>query len=517
MIRRFLTLTIIAAGIISCVAERTTKDDEPTDGKNEIGFATLLDSRAAAVTNTKKLADKGGFNVWAYTHATPWVSDPAKTQLLGNTAVTSNNDGVSWSYANPVLWPADLYVSFFAYGPAGKATPAGTDPNGRPVVNFTVDPATANQTDLLIAHPVYSQVGASYSGGADVGIRLEHALSRIVFSGMLTGEDTREITIKSIVIDGLYDSGSAALDASNIVWTIDGEPTASYTVEANTEEETVPEPTKKPELTSEILTTTSKFVTTDDGYLFLMPQSLVRDAGRGATMTVTLAIDGVAVEYPPTALFSPARWEPGKTYNYQIIVDGNDLRIVVIDMGASLDNWKINVYVNPVMLIPDANAHEKNEIKIDAAMKTLQLLSDQGCPVPSLYKSNYFAIYFSGIVSHDITVDMDLYDGFAEGDVVMLDAKKLVTIWEYDKEKYDAGGNGNDQKEWNFTLKVDYDSSKWELMDAMQPSPNPWSDPCYPEVDATSGPTTNDNSGHTKRADIQNKGSIILRKKETTP
>ncbi|MDR2891262.1 MAG: hypothetical protein LBV18_06715, partial [Alistipes sp.] len=110
-------------------------------------------------------------------------------------------------------------------------------------------------------------------------------------------------------------------------------------------------------------------------------------------------------------------------------------------------------------------------------------------------RCNYFALYFDGAIDQDIAIDMDEYPGFSVGDVVMFDAKKLVSAWGYDEVPGEMG---------NYTLAVDYDPAVWRLVAAAQPAPDPWSDPL---LDAVSGPTT-----QTPAAQIRNRGSVILEK-----
>lgn len=503
-------MLFLCALAVSCAGETSESvDDKPIVGTRQIGFSTLLESRGAAMTAPKHLAQNGGFKVWAYTHAAAWSSSPSTGTLFDATTVTGNGEGTLWSYGTPVTWPEDRFVSFFACGPAATASFAGFAADGIPKIAFAVNAVPRNQADFVIAHPVYDQAGAYYSVGSGVRMRFEHALSRIIFSGLLLNEnDARQIRIRSVTINGLYDSGTAALSTTPIAWEVDDQRTASYTVS-----------TSGGELSnSVVLSPESKYVTTETGYLFLMPQSLQRTPGNQPTMTVTLDIDGHTVAYPPTTLFTPEVWEPGKTYKYEIVVDGNDLRIIGVEDVVNLRPWEISVYVNPVMMVDDSR--EVNERKINAAMEILEKLSMEGYPDPELsptVRCNHFAIYFSGVMDMDVTVDMDDYPGFRLDDVVMLDAKKLVTVWGHEGERDPndgMGGNGG-----NYTLEAKYNPDEWELMDAMQPWPDIWSEPVYPELDATSGPTTNPTQDPEKsynhnapQAAIRNKGSIILQK-----
>lgn len=486
---RLFILLLVCASAFSCVKERIeSSGGEGAAGKTRIGFTTGVETRAAALTDPAGLAAKGGFNVWVYSHIVPWdTPPPSKGTILDGATVTGNSGGTLWSYDNPAEWPADRYVSFFACGPADAVTKTGNTAGGVPIVDFTVNSEPGNQTDLLIARPLYDQVGPTYANGAPVNIHFKHALSRIVFSGIVMNEtETRVIRIKSITVSGLYDTGSAALSVNPIEWTVDEEQTASYTVSMATGGLSSVTP----------LSAESKYVTTETGFLFLMPQSLVREPDKEPTMKVTLDIDGAAVEYPVLPLFSPSVWQPGKTYNYQVVVDGDDLHVIgVDDENMTLKEWEIAEYINPVMMVP--GKEDINNRKINAAMEALELLSRTGYPIKA---SKYFALYFSGAMDMDVTVDMSRYPYFDKGDVVMLDAKKLVTKWDY----IDVKGEGDEALgTGNYTLKVEL-NGEWILTDAAQPAPDLWSDP---QVDAISGPTTQNPSSY-----IRNRGSIVLEK-----
>jgi hypothetical protein len=147
-----------------------------------------------------------------------------------------------------------------------------------------------------------------------------------------------------------------------------------------------------------------------------------------------------------------------------------------------LEDWRASVIIQPVALADDPAV---NNARITLALNTLASLSNTtGFMAPE--PCDHFAIYFRNAVTHDIIIDMTPYnDKFITGDVVMFDAKKLVTSW---------GNNGTT----NYELEVTFNDAYWEMTPAWQ----------TPDVDGVSGATTTNPTNP-----IRNLGSIILIRK----
>ena len=537
----------LAAAICSCNKEMTETDAQTTDRNRQIRFSAADDAWDLPATGTpstkgaaiedpggaSKLSRAGGFRVWAVSHADRWAAATDRTVLIDAAAVTGNTAGTQWSYDAAAEWPSNRYVSFFAYAPTDAASVTGDPAAGGLTLDFAVSTMPRDQTDLLIAAPLYDRLGPSYSYGQPVAIRFGHALSRIVFSGVVLNEANhvdgdghpvaRHIEVKSIRLGGLYYKGSAALDGP-VSWSVGtaAADTAGYTVS------TQPRGGLRDDVA---LSAVSQPLTADSGDLFLMPQMLVRVSAPEPTMAVTLEIDGRPVAYPPQPLFSLERWQPGRTYRYHIIVDGDDLRIVGIATGdLTLDPWDVEVAIQPV---PMQNDSAKNATKLHMAVKALELLSRTGfqqaipdspsSPLPC-YR---YAVYLANEIVHDMTVELSGYGDFKVGDILMFDAKKLVTGW--------AMSPPGRSDEDNHALTVLYDGQPvpfygdeqaaaaagavWVLQNAAQPQPELWSDPSYPgpdpshPVDAVSGATTNTAYNNSNPSHyIRNKGSVIVKK-----
>lgn len=502
-----ILLTLTSLIVASCAPESHT---EKGSGAS-INFATHITTRGSNLIGASGLADKGGFKIWAYSHDDKWNTNPDKTALMDNVTVTGAAGGTVWNYGEPMNWPENKYVSFFAYGPTTNAATLNAETaQGKPMIDFTVTATAASQVDLLIASPVYDQLGVMYSTDRSVGIHFNHALSRINFSAMrlnTNSEDKREINVKEIRLNGLYSKATAPL-ASPVEWTLDNTVTASYTVNVSTSTLTEVELTEKPE-----------DISTATGQLFLLPQQLAREEGKDPTMDVTLQIveneKSSEMKYN-SVVFSPTTWEAGKSYNYQIVVDGNDLKVILIDSNLELAPWGASIMVQPISLNKPSygeNATEtditnaialvksKDEARIHSALKAFGVLNGENLAENVNNNVKYYAIYLRNDVAHDVVIDMDAYnDKFITGEQIIFDIEKLITSWGKDGETY-------------YKFEVTYDNSKWKLMDARQPyDPNNLG---TPKVDGITSATTNNLNANKPNplqpvGLIRNKGSIIL-------
>jgi hypothetical protein len=418
-----IALSIVVAFGLSCTREMVERADNA--GEVGIGFVPRLSdvaTRGSVVETPAALATKGGFDVWAFTHSDTWAATAtsSKATLMDGITVTGTTDGggaTTWSYGEPVDWPFYDRVSFFAYGPSESATVATPAADGTPQVNFSVSGTVTDQKDLLISTPVKDQRGMMYTDDdSKVGVNFKHALARISFSGLLTSAtDTRTITVKKITLKGLYGAGSTTL-TDPVDWTLSGTANQSYTV-------SVADAT----LSGAQFTTQGVSLTADGNYLFLMPQTVVRTVAR-PTMDVTLIVNGKEVTYQEQSL-SPAVWKAGYSYNYQLTVTANDLRIIVVDTALSLEPFDKRIVENVIFLSTDKDEDATN---LAFAMNAINSMNTDPlyAPFPR------YGLYAVGNVSHDITLDIGtlLSNGgtltgsgnFTSGQYLILDLRKHV-------------------------------------------------------------------------------------------
>lgn len=498
--------------LLSCANESVEKGG---DGAEKISFATRLDAdeaitRGTMIKNPADIATAGGFKVWAFSYTGTWQSPENRIPMMNGIPVTSS-DGVEWTYGTtPQEWPDGRKVSFFAYAPFASATDIEDATDGTPRISFAVNNNVDDQIDLLISTPVKDQTAVT-ALGRPVGMYFKHALARISFSGLLVDGDNgddREIYVKEITINGLYGSGTTPL-VDPAVWVPIGDPNKSYSVSI-----------AGGELEDTQLTHEAPMLTTDDSYLFLIPQTLARPLGEDPTMDVVLEIDGTEVEYT-SLVFSPQAWLPGKSYNYQIAVHGNTMRIIYIDSDIALDDWNASIILQTMALTSSEDEdRDKERDQKNIAHNVNTLNEVRSFLYSHLY--NWYGLYFVNSLTHDITIDMEALlpdNRFTNGQHFMIDAKKMINKWE------GAGTAAackitviNYENDWvivdgSFDPNEDRDIGVWQ-----------WPDPtAYPNVDATSGATLpalfpKKNSNPVEYVEVQpsatlyNKGSLILKR-----
>lgn len=308
----FSIFLLIALAAVSCQKETVESGSD-----SGIGFFTLL-TRGNAVVNPADVAAAGGFRVWGYKHSGNWPAAVSST-IFNGTYVTSDDNGATWSYSGAYgVWPARDNVSFFAFAPAGIAGSGIDDSQAVPVVGFSVDNDPASQGDLLIAHQVLNRRGPD-----PVEVIFEHALSRISFSARKTIETVGDVYVASLELRNIYYTGSAPL-LTPVSWTVNPA-TTQYTLSTTNGllADTAPS-----------LTTSWQTISTSDGIMFLMPQTLAPTA----ELVITFWYSGplTSREFTSTINLSevfPA-WETGTPYNYQLLFDGE----VVVVIGATLQS-----------------------------------------------------------------------------------------------------------------------------------------------------------------------------------
>ncbi len=304
---------MLAVLFASCAEGEVEKSGETV---GDIGFTTHL-TRGGSIDNAKAVAEAGGFDVWAYKHTGAWASAPDKTILIDNTGggyghVTSDDEGATWDYGPLQAWPAGGgKVSFFAFAPHGGADWDGTlDAEGVPVITYEVPEATGSQKDLMIATPVIDATGATADG--KVKEVFHHALSRITFSALKVPEmEGNKVIVTGVGFNNLLNSGSAAL-RTPVSWSHDGRTGDCWVSVAGGA------------LTNTILGhLEAQDITAGGGDMFLMPQTF----GTDADIIVVFTVDDVELSWSGP-IPAPEAWEPGTSYNYKILVDGDMIFLV---------------------------------------------------------------------------------------------------------------------------------------------------------------------------------------------
>lgn len=435
-----------------------------------IAFSTLL-SRGSAVADPAGLAAAGGFNVWAYGHPGAW-SATAKTPLLENVAVASADNGATWSYSNPVNWPGSGVVTFFACAPAGSAAVSPNPAFGVPEVTFSVDADPLKQKDFLIAEPLYDCSGGSYAYGGDpVRLSFDHVLSQVHFSALLDGTFTEEVIVTRIELRNIYSTGRTSL-VSPVVWQTDAASIANYTLQ-----------TGGKGLVPVVLENAARPLSAPGGNLFLMPQTLDRTSDR-PEMTIAFTVNGNPLSYT-IPITSPVELKPGRSYDYQISIARDAVKMVVIESTISLTAATTTATTQSLILSADAAKDLNNYYSCLSLYNSLT-----GTALVS--GGNYFGIYGTYDLKHDIVIDLATVDlsrfTYDPRQTLIFDFWKSLNTW------------GKDENGQPWSVEVKNYEADWELRPSFQTA-----------ADATTGATIAGSNV------IRNKGSIVLRRKIPTP
>lgn len=193
----FIALAALTVSSCSNDADLTLKTPD-----NAIEFGTYVgrdaQTRAHSVETLAKLAEDGGFGVYAY-YTDNGDFDPANStpNFMKNQQVTS--DGTNWTYSPVKYWPNEVTdkLSFFAYAPWVSAPKVAV--SGDPVLTFTVPEDVTDHTDLLVADASALKNLTKQTTTGNVLFNFKHALSRVGFK-------------VEAVVDEVNDQGNGEVD-----------------------------------------------------------------------------------------------------------------------------------------------------------------------------------------------------------------------------------------------------------------------------------------------------------------
>lgn len=349
-------------GLIALTALTVTgcsKDDvvsESPNIKRAIEFGTYVgrdaQSRAHSIETVAKLAEDGGFGVFAY--YTDGVSyDPNTTtgsvlNYMNNQEVTST-DGTNWTYSPKKYWPNESSdkLTFFAYAPYDNTKTALEEVKGDPIINFLVDPEVSNQKDLLVADA---------SGLKDLGnttstvtFPFKHVLSRVGFkveavvdringdsNGELDDDATAnpdidgatKITVQEVQLMGNFNtSGTINLNSSS--WVPTNNAPSSYTLGSS----------DFTDVATTGVTKNKQQLNKDSEYMMIIPHSTASYSIRVKyTVTTTdsslVGVGSSVVENDITSAEFPFTFDKGKAYNFVL-----HLGLKTVDLSATVDSW----------------------------------------------------------------------------------------------------------------------------------------------------------------------------------
>lgn len=229
------------------------------------------------------------------------------SELLANYTVNRDNINNSWiptPMNDPNGWPGgiDDLISFYAH----TAGDCYKDDSGNYYVAFTVEEASANQSDLLLSRVT----NVTYSGtGGVIWFTFDHACAAVEFNIQITNKLKKEKNIESLTVN------SVAL--KNIANTGD----CYYSTGSGNQWKNVgSDPGDQQGYTDYTLTTGALTVTTTPQSLpcntmFVIPQTLREDAG----VKINYTLSGQA-EKDTIISLAGTEWKAGHLYPINIVL-----------------------------------------------------------------------------------------------------------------------------------------------------------------------------------------------------
>ncbi len=245
----------------------------------------------------------------AYTANEDWSSTSTVFNKMENARFNYNGKTLMWDYDenNSVEQPiwgytslADKYT-FFAYSPylTDNNNILPSIASGVLQIDYTVPTTCADQVDLLLAT---SRKNISPQVGGKVNMQFNHTLAKVEFS--VKGDGKRKI--KSITLKGLETTG--------VLTSIDAAPYFSWAKESSTGDFTVTAGVDLKNQAPNKDGTTVTPLTTNNGYLFMLPQ----DASNKTVTVVTTDTAGKNEESADITFPANTKWVAGEQYNYII-------------------------------------------------------------------------------------------------------------------------------------------------------------------------------------------------------
>lgn len=177
-------------------------------------------------------ANLSDFGVYAYSGVDNFNQGSSSCSFMNNLKVYKKDGFGSWMYdGDPILWPYNNKISFFAYAPY-MAEPDNLisisyqkDENskGVPVIRCEVPAKIEKSTDLLLSLPLYNQQLATTG---QVKLNFIHALSKFEFYAKTaeTVADTRRYNVEKISLEYVAnkaDFSYPSTTAASIAETVD--------------------------------------------------------------------------------------------------------------------------------------------------------------------------------------------------------------------------------------------------------------------------------------------------------
>ncbi len=312
---RLTALFILIVGVNGC----TKIDDlaEANQGEQITISASVeqLMSTRASITNSSL---PGNIGLYGFS------SVRGVDELFDNQELTCNSElSYLWEWENSEIkyYLNNENINYFAYSPYSESITETIDSdNGTLSFDYTINNENAD-TDLMLAGTVIAQ---SY-----VQLNFNHALSAIGFK--LKGNASHKVTALSI--HNVYSTGTVTVDNEGLIsWSNQSGDLQSYDVslDIETNEDGI----------APTISGSEELIIGDDGYIFMIPQTLMWDA----SIEIKLCpIEGQVGTDDLTKYISLEgdQWQSGCVHYYTINIDDQD--VTTTTLSTTSEEFKVAV------------------------------------------------------------------------------------------------------------------------------------------------------------------------------
>ncbi len=271
--KRVHILLMVSLLLLSCSKNDSlcSSDSDEVASATQISIAVSTDdisddntSRGALSNSESEMGSVGLY--CAYTGQNAWSTSVDYTNRLYDSCYNYDEESGEWlPYEDAVTWGYTSITdrfSFNAYSPFGTTANGITSSisYGELVVDYTMPADSSNQPDLMVATPrkdIYPQIGGT------VVLQFDHTLCKLGFS--TKGETDLRIT--SVTLNDINDSGTLTMQSDGTSkWSVSDKSTGDFAATS----------AKGDILTTVVNTDEAQNITTDKGYLFMLPQTLAK-------------------------------------------------------------------------------------------------------------------------------------------------------------------------------------------------------------------------------------------------
>lgn len=359
----FTGLIALAALTMTSCSNDENMVSIPQDNAIEFGTYVGRDAqtRAHSVETLAKLAEDGGFGVYAY-YTDNGDFDPAYStpNFMKNQKVTSADNGLNWTYAPVKYWPNEVTdkLSFFAYAPWVSAPTVAA--SGDPVLTFTVPDDVTAHTDLLVADASALKNLTKQTTTGNVLFNFKHALSRVGFkveavvdevnnqgNGVVDNDSQYDkeidgnttVSVQEVQLIGDFHT-SASINMNTSAWSSYSGTTSSYSLSSVSGDF---------EAVANNVTHEKQQLNTASEYMMIIPHATmgvkVRVKYTVTTEDANLDGDKSVVENDITSDEFAFTFDQGKAYNFVL-----HLGLTSVKLSASVSGWEETDHVVNVPL-----------------------------------------------------------------------------------------------------------------------------------------------------------------------